>query len=301
METSAITPALVSRLVAAQFPVWSHLAIRPVELDGWDNRTFRLGETMSVRLPNADAYVPQVEKEQRWLPVLAPRLPLPIPTPVARGVPGSGFPRPWSVYRWLDGNVATPERIDDLERFARDLAGFLVALRRMDATGGPPAGAHSFYRGASLATYDAETRATVDALGDSGDADRALAIWEQALQASGPGRPVWMHGDVTAANLLVVDGHLSSVIDFGCCAVGDPSCDLAIAWTFFEGPTRAIYLDALGADAGARRRGRGWALWKALVTVARADDDGLAASHRFGWPSSARAVLEGVLADAGSG
>ena len=134
---------------------------------------------------------------------------------------------------------------------------------RIDATDGPPAGAHSFFRGASPATYDAETRTAIAMLGDRLDADCALAIWEQALESRWPGPPVWVHGDVTAANLLVSDGRLSSVIDFGCCAVGDPSCDLAIAWTFFEGASREIFLDGLRADVGARRRGRGWALWKA--------------------------------------
>ncbi len=300
MEKAAITPALVARLVSQQFPQWRHLAVRPVELDGWDNTTFRLGETMTVRLPSADAYIPQVEKEQHWLPLLAPHLPLQIPTPIARGAPDAEFPRPWSIYRWLAGEHATVDRVVDLDRFARDLAGFLVALRRIDATDGPPAGAHSFFRGASLATYDVETRAAVAALADGLDVGRALAIWEQALEAPWPGPPVWVHGDVTAANLLVVEGRLCSVIDFGCCAVGDPSCDLAIAWTFFEGANREIFLDCLHADDGARRRGRGWALWKALITVARSDDgEGVAASRRFGWRTSARDLLEEVLADPG--
>jgi aminoglycoside phosphotransferase (APT) family kinase protein len=253
---------------------------------------------MSVRLPSGDAYIPQVAKEHRWLPYLAPQLPLPIPTPLARGVPDEEFPRPWSVYRWLDGEPADVDRVTDPELFALDLAGVLVALRGVDATGGPAAGQHSFHRGGSLATYDGETRATIAALGDRVDAGRALSVWRQALEARWRGPPAWVHGDVTPSNLLVLDGRLSAVIDFGCCAVGDPACDLAIAWTFFEGSSRRRFLETIGADEGARRRGRGWALWKALLTVAGSEDgDGADARRRFGWRSSGRAVVEAVLSD----
>jgi aminoglycoside phosphotransferase (APT) family kinase protein len=152
MDKAAITPALVSRLVASQFPQWSHLPVLPVALDGWDNTTFRLGEDLSVRLPSADGYVAQVEKEHRWLPVLAPQLPLPIPEPLAKGAPGHGFQRPWSVYRWLAGEHATVERVPELDRFAADLAGFLAALYAIEPAGGPAAGEHSFFRGGPLTT-----------------------------------------------------------------------------------------------------------------------------------------------------
>src|SRR5215210_7572073 len=117
-DRRTIDASLARRLVDSQFPQWSHLPITAVELDGWDNRTFRLGADFTVRLPSGDWYAQQVDKEQRWLPVLAPQLPLPIPTPVARGEPGSGFPYPWSVYRWLDGEVASNTRIGDLPGFA---------------------------------------------------------------------------------------------------------------------------------------------------------------------------------------
>src|SRR6476659_5326093 len=152
VDKAAITPELVSDLVAAQFPDWADLPVRPVELDGWDNTTFRLGESLSVRLPSAAEYVAQVEKEQHWLPLLAPHLPVPIPTPIAHGAPDAEFQRPWSIYRWLAGAHATVDNIVHLDRFARDLADFLLALGRVDATDGPPAGAHSFFRGASPAT-----------------------------------------------------------------------------------------------------------------------------------------------------
>ena len=300
MESSAITPTLVSRLVAEQFPHWGHLPVRPVELDGSDNRTFRLGGTMSVRLPSADAYTAQVEKEHRWLPRLGPHLPLPIPTPLAKGVPGSGFPRPWSVYRWLAGESATVARIDGLARFADDLAGFLAALQRIDADDGPAAGPHSFFRGGPLETYDAETRETIALLAGQVGKDAALAVWDDALAARWADQPVWVHGDVVPSNLLVHEGHLSAVIDFGCSAVGDPACDLAIAWTVFEGDSRAVFREGLAVDDGAWARGRGWALWKALLTLARPGAGGRdRTARRFGWRLGPAGVIEDVLSDSG--
>jgi aminoglycoside phosphotransferase (APT) family kinase protein len=158
LDKADITPALVTSLVAGQFPRWADLPVTPVELDGWDNTTFRLGEGMSVRLPSADRYALQVDKEHRWLPILARQLPLPIPEPLARGVPGCGFPRPWSVYRWLDGDPATAERIANLVEFGTELADFLDALYRIDPPGGPPPGMHNFFRGGPLTTPRPGTR-----------------------------------------------------------------------------------------------------------------------------------------------
>ena len=154
---AGIDAGLVGRLVADQFPQWRDLPVVPVEADGWDNRTYRLGSGLSVRLPTADSYVPAVEKEQRWLPVLAPQLPLPVPEPVALGAPSPDFPRPWSVRRWIEG---TPGHRPASTRSSSpvDLAEFLVALRGVDAREGPRAGAHSFFRGGSLSAYDEETR-----------------------------------------------------------------------------------------------------------------------------------------------
>jgi aminoglycoside phosphotransferase (APT) family kinase protein len=298
MDKAAITPTLVTRLIADQFPQWAHLPVSPVELDGWDNTTFRLGDDLSVRLPSADSYVPQVEKEQRWLPILAPHLPLPIPKPLARGEPGQGFSWPWSVYRWLEGKHATVDRIEDLEQFATDLADFLTALYRIDPTDGPVAGEHSFYRGGPLATYDGETRRTLSALDGEIDTRSATDVWEEALATLWHGPPVWVHGDVTAANLLVVDGRLSAVVDFGCSAVGDPACDVAIAWTLFHDESREAFRDRLRLDEGTWARGRGWALWKALITHAkpgRGEADLVGRS--FGWRVSARDVIDEVLAD----
>src|SRR5918998_2231825 len=263
-----INVSLVRRLLAAQFPRWADLPIKPVEVSGWDNRTFQLGTQMTVRLPSAAPYALQVEKEHRWLPKLAPLLPLPIPVPLAKGSPADGYPWHWSVYRWLEGETATAERIADLRQFATTLADFLTALQRIDSAGGPPPGRHNFFRGGPLTVYDAETRQAISALDGRIDGGAATAAWEAALAAGWHGPPVWFHGDVAAGNLLVEGGRLSAVIDFGTSGVGDPSCDLAIAWTFFKGEGRDAFRAALRPDDATWKRGRGWALWKALITLA---------------------------------
>lgn len=282
---------LARRLVGRQFPQWADLPIAPVEPDGHDNRTFRLGRDLSVRLPSGEWYALQVEKEQRWLPVLAPRLPLPIPAPVARGVPGEGYPYPWSVYRWLDGEVATEQTIGDLPGLAIALADFLVALRRVDPTGGPEPGRHNFHRGGPLTTYADETWRAIDALGDEVPADAVKRVWDDAMATAWERDPVWLHGDVAAGNLLLREGRLAAVIDFGCSGVGDPACDAVIAWTLLSGPSRAAFRSTLGADPGTWSRGRGWALWKALITlVADLERDPEAAAVP-------RRVIERVLAD----
>jgi aminoglycoside phosphotransferase (APT) family kinase protein len=283
--------SLVSRLIAGQFPQWADLPIRPVELAGWDNRTFRLGDQMSVRLPSAARYVAQVEKEQRWLPKLATLLPLPIPLPLAMGVPAAGYPWQWSVYRWVDGEPAAREPIADLSHVATALAQFLGALECIDPTGGPIPGPHNFFRGGPLSTYDAETRHTITLLGGEINASAVTEVWEAALATAWHRPPVWVHGDVADGNLLVKDGRLAGVIDFGCCGVGDPACDLAIAWTLFRGESQDAFRTALQFEGGTWARGRGWALWKALLVLAKSiDTDPLRAGE-------ARRVIEAVLAD----
>ena len=280
---------LVRRLVASQFPQWARLPVAPVEFSGWDNRMFRLGAAMSVRLPSGEGYAPQVAKEQRWLPFLEPLLPLPIPAPLALGRPALEYPYSWSVYQWLEGDSAAVAPPDDLEPFALDLAAFLNALQRVDATSGPPPGQHSAYRGGPLLHYDAETRAAVSGLGDRIDGKAALALWERALESTWNSPPVWFHGDVALGNLLVRDGRLSAVIDFGCAGVGDPACDTVIAWTNFSGQSRAAFCAALTVDEGTWTRGRAWALWKALITFESSDPAKAA---------QARAVIDEVLEDA---
>jgi aminoglycoside phosphotransferase (APT) family kinase protein len=282
VDKTAITAGLVSRLVAAQFPQWAGLPVRPVDRDGWDNATFRLGADMSVRLPSGNAYVEQIDKEHRWLPALAPQLPLPIPQPLARGVPGSGFPRPWSVYRWLDGVPAESAPITDPGQFAADLAGFLTTLYRVDPAGGPPPGDHNFHRGGPLTVYDDQTRTALAALAGQIDTRLAAQVWDTALAATWHGRPVWFHGDVSPENLLVSDGRLSAVIDFGMAGVGDPACDAVIAWTFLAGESRRVYRELLPLDEAGWARGRGWAIWKAMIALRDDPPDARATAHVIG-------------------
>jgi aminoglycoside phosphotransferase (APT) family kinase protein len=262
-----INETLVRHLISSQFPQWANLPIKPVEFSGWDNRTFRLGDDMSVRLPSAEWYVAQVEKEQFWLPKLAPFLPLPIPTPLAIGNPDKNYPWQWSIYRWLNGENTTIENISDLQEFATTLAQFIVALQQIDSTGGPPPGQHNFFRGGSLNVYDDETRNSINVLSNEIDTDVATEVWEVAINTTWHRKPVWLHGDFAASNLLLKEGKLGAVIDFGCSGVGDPACDLTIAWTFFSGASREAFITTLALDSATWARARGWALWKALITL----------------------------------
>jgi aminoglycoside phosphotransferase (APT) family kinase protein len=272
----------VRRLVVQQFPRWAGLPVRPVANGGWDNWTFHLGSGMLVRLPSAAEYALAVDKEHRWLPVLAPRLPLPIPVPLAKGAPGAGYPYSWSVYPWLGGEPASAGSIADPVRFAVDLAGFLTALRSIDPAGGPRPGQHNWFRGGTLRTYDGQAQDALAKLDGHVNAGLAREIWQSALDARWDGVQSWFHGDVAAGNLLLTDGQLTAVIDFGTCGVGDPACDLAIAWTLLTAEGRQAFRERLQAGAEAWARGRGWALWKTLVTCAytRGDDDEDAVSAR---------------------
>lgn len=268
MHRDQIDTALAARLVVTQFPEWADLAVVPVEADGWDNHTFRLGGSMTVRLPNAEAYASSVGKELTWLPRLAPRLPLPIPVPLAAGAPAAEYPWPWSVRSWIEGRPATRERISDLAAFGHDLAAFLRALQAVDTAGAPAAGPQNFHRGSSPEVYDTQTRNAITALASRIDAGTATEVWDAALAASWTDQPVWLHGDVAPGNLLVGgDGRLSAVIDFGTCGVGDPACDLVIAWTFLDDAGRDLFRARMDVDEAMWARARGWALWKALITI----------------------------------
>ncbi|MES2607464.1 MAG: aminoglycoside phosphotransferase family protein [Pseudomonadota bacterium] len=262
-----INTALVRHLVESQFPQWKDLPVQPVAIGGWDNRTFHLGKHMLVRMPSAEEYSLKVKKEQKWLPILSPLLPLPIPEPLAIGEPAANYPWRWSIYRWIEGETAACGYIADLDNFAISLAQFLIELQSIDTTGGPQE-PQSFSQIGVLATYDSETRQAIAVLKNKIDAVAAIDIWEKALETTWQNSPVWVHGDVSSGNLLVQDGKLSAVIDFGGLGIGDPACDLAIAWKFFQKKSREIFRETLPLDAGTWARGRGWALWKALIVAA---------------------------------
>ncbi len=285
-------PWLVRRLLAAQFPTWADLPIRLIDSSGTDNAIYRLGDDMAVRLPRIDWAVGQVAKELRWLPEFAPHLPLAIPVPLAKGLPGEGYPWDWGVYRWLDGAEVTIAGLADLDRTARDLAAFVVALREIDPAGGPPAGEHNFGRGMPLALRDDATRGAIASLAGTVDTGAATAAWDAALRARvWEGAPVWVHGDIQAGNLLAVDERLSAVIDFGGLGVGDPACDLIVAWNLLSGTSREVFREAVGVDDATWARGRGWALSVALLFIPYYVD-----TNPVG-VAGARRVLEEVFAE----
>jgi aminoglycoside phosphotransferase (APT) family kinase protein len=263
-----IDVSLVRHLLAEQFPHWADLPIEPVLPRGTDNALYRLGEQMVARLPRLERVATTLEKEIAWLPRLAPLLPLAVPIPLAEGMPTEEYPCPWAIYTWLEGESAVAQNIADPTRFAADLAGFIVALQAIDPSGGPEPGEHNFFRGVPLAERDADTRASIVALADEIDVEAVTAAWEDALAAPlWEGAPVWIHGDLDARNLLVRGGRLSAVIDFGGLGVGDPACDVMVAWKVFPAEAREIFRAQLGVDEATWRRSRGWALSQALMAL----------------------------------
>jgi len=268
VDEAAIDTALVRRLVSAQFPEWASLPIESVASSGTDNALYRLGDQLVARLPRIDSAAKQADKEHRWLPRLAPLLPLPIPSPVAIGHPAEGYPWAWSVYRWLPGEAATGSTSADPARSAHALAEFVCALQRIDPSEGPSPGEHNFFRGDPLATRDPLVREAIAALDGVIDTAAASRAWQAALDARDWDRaPVWIHGDLHGGNLLVDQGMVSAVIDFGGLAVADPACDLMVAWTYLPAGAREAFRDGVSCDDDAWARGRGWALSMALIAI----------------------------------
>lgn len=260
-----ITVDLAKKLIFEQFPQWSHLEIKPVKNSGHDNRTFHLGDDLTIRLPSGKEYEPQIQKEAKWLPVLAQHLSLPITAPVAKGKPTPEYPLAWSINRWLVGETVTHINVH-LQKFAIELARFLKELEAINAENGPQAGAHNFYRGGDLAVYIEEFEQALTQLPAGPQRNHYQDIWTTALATKWEKKPVWVHGDIAVGNLLVNDGHLSGVIDFGILGTGDPACDLVMAWTFFDSKSRKAFKEEMGLDDTTWQRGKAWALWKALIT-----------------------------------
>jgi aminoglycoside phosphotransferase (APT) family kinase protein len=247
---------LVRCLLASQHPQWADLAIEPVPSAGTDNAMYRLGDELAVRLPRIHWSVDCIAKERKWLPVLAPRVPFAVPVPVATGEPDARFPYPWSVVRWVAGDTASLDRLSDPVRTALDLAAFVRALQEVDPTNGP-----THHRGAPVRLHDAGLRRSVAGLRGEVDGDAVIAAWDRVLAAPDyDGPPRWYHGDLSYLNLLARGGRLSGVIDWGTCGVGDPAIDTTIAWSLFPPEAREAYRDALGIDAAAWERGKGWVL-----------------------------------------
>jgi aminoglycoside phosphotransferase (APT) family kinase protein len=264
-----IDAGLVRRLLVAQLPHWSALPVERVRFFGTDNAMYRLGSDLAVRLPRRAQNLLQLENECLWLPELAPLLPVPVPVPVAVGEPGEGYPLRWAVYRWIEGEPADAEAVTDVAAFARDLAEFVAALHRVDPSGGPTAGRHNVFRGEPVARRDRRTREAFASLRGELDVDAATAVWEDALHAPmWAGAPVWIHGDLDARNLLVIDGRLSGVIDFGTLGVGDPAWDVTAAWKVLDVEARGLFRSALAVDDAAWVRSRGLVLSQAVIALA---------------------------------
>jgi aminoglycoside phosphotransferase (APT) family kinase protein len=265
-----IDEALVRKLLADQFPDWAGLEVRVAGPWGTDNALFRLGAELCVRLPRTPSSAGQVDKDRRWLPALAPRLPLALPEQLALGRPGHGYPFTWGVYRWLEGEAARFDLLADPVAEARSLAGFLKALQALDTADAPRPGPPGFGRGGPLAPQDETVRKALAILRDRGRpyAEEAAAAWRDSLDAAAyDGAPVWLHGDLLPGNLLVRDGALTAVIDCAGLAAGDPAVDLLPAWSLLHGPSRQAFRTALGADLDEDlwRRGRGWAVYVAVT------------------------------------
>ncbi|MEZ5337788.1 MAG: aminoglycoside phosphotransferase family protein [bacterium] len=263
-----VPEAVVHCLLKQQFPQWAELPIRCVDPPGWDNRSFRLGEELLLRLPSAERYVAQVAKEMQWLPFLADRLSVSVPVVLESGRAGCGYPWPWSIRRWIAGEAALPGISNDRNALASQLAEFCVELWSLSTAGVPGPGQHNFHRGGSLAEYDGEVRAALEALGGSMDVPAAEQLWQAALASRAEGAARWVHGDLYPGNILLHDGRLTAVIDWGGLAAGDPACDMSIAWTLLDPPVRRRFRIECGADAGLWLRGAAWTLWKALITLA---------------------------------
>jgi aminoglycoside phosphotransferase (APT) family kinase protein len=277
-----IDEELVRRLVAGQFPDWGGLSLKEIPSSGTVNAMFRLGDSLTVRLPRVQGGVDDIVKEFEWLPRLAPLLPVAIPAPVALGVPAEEYPWPWAVHRWIEGAVPVAGSAE----LARELAGFVAAFRGIELPDGPRA-----YRGGLLALQDEGTRSAIEQLEGRIDTDVATAAWESALAAAPAEADLWVHADLMPSNLLVDDGHLAAVIDFATAGVGDPACDLIPAWNLFGPEDREVYRDALGADDVVWNRGRGRALSMALIQLPyyRETNKGIAANAQY--------VIDQVIAD----
>ena len=282
-----IDAALVRRLLDAQFSEWAGLPLEPVRYFGTDNAIYRVGDELAVRLPRREHNVRALRKELRWLPELAPLLPLAVPEPVAEGRPGEGYPLEWAVFRWLPGEPAYETAPDDPRP---ELAALLAAFRAIDLPDGPTPGRHSTSRGAPLGPGDEMVRARIAELGLERE---ALPVWEAALAAGEwEGEPVWLHGDLDVRNLLVTDGRLSGVVDFGTLGIGDPAADVMVAWKMLSRPARELFRRELEIDDATWARSRGLTLAQAANALGYYTDE-----NNPILVSEARRWLEVVLAD----
>lgn len=257
--------ALVRRLVDQQFPQWAGEPLAEVAEHGTDHRLFRLGDDLLVRLPVYGGPAHQAARDAEWLPRLAPHLPVEVPVPVALGEPDEDYPFPWSVVPWLPGTTVDRAELDP-DRLADDLADAVLALRQVDTTDAPrPEGTSRGVPLEELAGH-ADVEAEIAEMAHLVDADAALRVWRDALDA-GPwtGEPVWLHGDLLEGNLLSDGRRLTALVDFLVLGVGDPALDVMPAFTLFDGPARQRYRAALAVDDATWARAKAWVMLPALT------------------------------------
>ena len=273
-KTFILSPDLARKLISQQFPEYASLPIKDVEKQGHDNRTYRLGDHMLIRMPTAECYALKIPKEQELLPQLAKHLSVSIPVPIKMGKPSTDYPYPFSIYTWLPGksiNLLTLTE-QEKEQLAFDLAKFLKDLQAITDVEGPEPGQHNWWRGDHVSVYDKGAREQIAGLTEVIDASKALALWDQACTTKWDQKPLWIHGDFAIGNILMDDGKLSAVIDFGGVALGDPACDLVIAWTYLSGKAREIFISKMDMDSDTWLRARAWALWKATFELCQITD-----------------------------
>lgn len=259
-----VDETLVRALLSEQMPDLADEPLAIVEPWGTDNAIWRLGDDLVVRLPRIGWATGQVDRERRWLPLLAPHLSTPIPEPVAVGEPGAGYPWAWAVHRWLPGEPAALDRMTDPLQFAGDLARFVTELQTLSTLGAPPAR----NRARPLLAYDDATRAAIAGAAHLIDARAALAVWEEALAAPPhDGPPVWVHGDLEG-NCLLADGRLGGIVDWGSACAGDLAVDIQVVWsTLFDATGRRRFLDRLAVDDATLARSRGAAINQACAAL----------------------------------
>lgn len=257
---------LVRRLVAEQFPHLSNYPLREFTSTGTVNAVYLLGDALYVRLPRVQRWANCLEHECTWLPRLAPGLTLQVPEPVVKGLATSYYPFSWAIFRWIDGQPYALDRVNDEQLAAADLAQFVAELRSTDL---PPTDDDVPYAGRpALAEQDARVRSWIAQSGNLIDGPAVTAAWEDALKSPAwDGACEWIHSDLVPPNLLVKDGRLCAVIDFGATGVGDPATDLNPAWSVFGQAGRSVYRDLVGADEDSWRRGRGIAISQAVGLV----------------------------------
>lgn len=256
----------IQTIISQQFPQYAHLEIRKVEKSGHDNRTFHLGYDFSLRFPSAIEYSTQVLKEHKYCKTLQKNLSFQITEPIELGNPSDLFPFNFSINRWIDGESINTLNVKDKNQLARDCARFLLELKQCDISEGPPPGSHNFYRGGNLSIYHDETIQAINQCVDFNQS-QCLKIWDLGINSIQNNLNYWIHGDFEKDNLLIKNGKLYAVIDFGNMAVGDPACDYVMAWTYFDKESRKIFLDDLHLDQATINRAKAWALWKALITL----------------------------------